>query len=212
MKQSEIDRQLRAIAKAEAKARGWKSVGGMPYWTVGPLFFVLVQSAGAKEGSFFGALRFKWLELDNALWHVLGMSSNENEPFSLHANGAFALMGQEILSISERSIEWVPGALEQRVRDSMQRSHERAAEVASQIETIDSYMTFIQREHIAFMEHHPRAVVNVWKEALLVALLMGDPTGAAQIARARINAHDSGGYSSGGKSFYEHALAHCEKG
>ena len=182
----------------------------MPYWTTGPLFFVLVQSVGAKEGSFYASLRFKWVELDRALWYVLGMSSNEKEPFSLHANGAFALTGQEILVVSKRSIEWLPGILEQQVRSTIQQSYERTTEVASQIRTIGSYLSFIQRQHAAFMERHPRAVVKVWREALLVALLTGDATGAAQIARSRIDAHDSGGFSSGGKSFYEHALALCE--
>ena len=71
MKQSELDKRLRAVAKAEAKQRGWKSVGGMPYWQEGPLLFVLVLSASAKERFIFASLRFKWLALDNMLWRVL---------------------------------------------------------------------------------------------------------------------------------------------
>lgn len=105
MKQSAFDRELRLLAKAEAKKNGWKSVAGIPYWTVGPLFFDLTLAAGAKEGSFSSSLRFKWLDLDRVLWKVLGLSSNEKEPFSLHANGAFVLMGQEILSIQTSGLE-----------------------------------------------------------------------------------------------------------
>jgi hypothetical protein len=60
------------------------------------------------------------------------------------------------------------------------------------------------------MQRHPRAVVNVWKETLLVAMLTGDLARAAQIARLCIVAGDSGGFSSGGKSFFERALALSE--
>jgi hypothetical protein len=39
MKQTELDRELRLIAKTVVKENGWKWVGGMAYWTIGPLFF-----------------------------------------------------------------------------------------------------------------------------------------------------------------------------
>ena len=74
MKQSELDKNLRAVAKAQAKTRGWKSVGGMPYWQSGPLLFTLVLSASAKGSSFFASLRFKWLALDNMLWRVAALT------------------------------------------------------------------------------------------------------------------------------------------
>jgi hypothetical protein len=45
MKQSELDKNLRAVAKAQAKTRGWKSVGGMPYWQSG-----LQADAASRRG------------------------------------------------------------------------------------------------------------------------------------------------------------------
>src|SRR5262245_8195349 len=120
MKQSEIERELRLFAKEEAKARRWKSVGGTPYWTSGPLFFSLTLSAGAKEGSFHSWLRFKWLDLDRLLWKVLGMSQNEHEPFSLHANGAFVLTGWEIHSTIATGFVWQPGVLQLQVQNAAQ--------------------------------------------------------------------------------------------
>lgn len=75
-------------------------------------------------------------------------------------------MGQEVLSVSERPIDWASGALEGRINDIMQRSHERSADIASQINSIDSYLSFVQREHTASMERHSRAVVNLWKERI----------------------------------------------
>ncbi len=84
LKQSEMDRNLRQIERTEAKRLGWKFAGGTTYWTMGPLLFTLIHSARAKEASFHSSLRVKWLELDRVLWQVLDMSSNENEPFSLH--------------------------------------------------------------------------------------------------------------------------------
>ncbi len=210
MKQSEIDRELRFLAKAEAKKHGWKSVGGSAYWTNGPLFFVLTEAASAKEGFFYCSLRFKWLELDRILWRVLDMSSNEQEPFSLHANGAFVLSGQEIHTISTRGLEWLPGVLVEQVEGAARQAHGRASEVAAQITSIHSYLECVRREHEAFMRRNPRAVVNVWKEALLVAMATGDVAAAAQIAHARVAAGDSGGFSSGGKSFFERAQVLCK--
>jgi hypothetical protein len=209
MKQSELDRALRQMCKLEAKRRGWKSVGSMPYWTIGPLFFVLLLYARAKEGSFFCSLRFKWLALDQELWRILNLSSNEHEPFSLHANGAFVLTGQEILQASERPIVWQEGELQKKVTQAASQAQQRANEVASNITSLESYVSFIQREHEAFMKRYPRAVVNVHKEELLAALLSGKFIRARQIAMARIEASDSGGFSSNGKSFYENALPFC---
>src|SRR5574338_83818 len=136
MKQSEIDKELNSIYNTEAKSLGWKSVGGMPYWTIGPLFFVFVSTARIKEKLFSGRLYFKWLELDNMLWRVLNLSSNENEPFSLHANGAFVLSGQEILEISAYDVEWNPDVLAQKAKSALQKAGVRSTEVASQIGSI----------------------------------------------------------------------------
>jgi hypothetical protein len=212
MKKSELDREVRQACKLEAKQRGWKSVGGMPYWTIGPLFFVMVTSASAKEDSFYCSLRFKWLSLDRELWRVLGMSSNEREPFSLHANGAFVLTGHEVFSASERPIEWSADVLKEKIANAAAHAEHRAREVASQISDLDAYLDFIQREHAAFMQRYPRAVVNVHKEELLAALARGRLHEAKQIAVTRIAAGDSGGFSSNGKSFYENALSLCGAG
>lgn len=212
MKQSELDKHLQVAAKAEAKARRWKFARSTAYWTQGPLFFSMIFSAGAKERSFHAYLRFKWLDLDQLLWRVLGMSSNEHEPFSLHATGAFVISGWEICSTITREVQWDdPDAMQQQVQNAGQRAASRAQEVATLISSLDSYVSFLQREHEIFMRSHPQAAVTVWKEILLAALLRGDKAAAAQLARERITVKDSGGFIVGGKSFYEHALALAER-
>ncbi len=210
MKQPELDRELRLLVKTEAKKNGWKWVAGMAYWTLGPLFFVLAPIAIARNGRFYCSLRFKWLELDRALWRVLDLSSNEDLPFSLHANGAFALLGQEIHTISMNGLEWLPGVLVQQVAEAAQQGGERAKEVAGQITSIHSYLEFIQREHEAFLRLDPGAITTIWTETLLVAMVAGDMATAAEIARARIAAGAHGKFSVGGKSEFERALALCE--
>jgi len=207
MKQSELDRELRLLVKAEAKARRWKSIGSTPYWSSGPLFFSITMSAGAKEGSFHAWLRFKWLELDRLLWRVLGMSSNEREPFSLHANGAFVLTGWEIQSSVVRAMDWQPGVLAQQVQVVAQQAADRAQLAALEIDSIDAYVSFLEREYEAFMQTHPQAKVTIWKELLLVSMLRGEKRSAIDIAKDRISKQDSGGFSSGGKTFFERALA-----
>lgn len=184
--------------------------GGMAYWTVGPLFFVLGPLANAKNGSFECSLRFKWLELDRALWRVLDLSENEEAPFSLHANGALALNGQEILTLSTEGLEWGPGVLAGQVVEAMRRGDARAEEVAGQIPSLSAYLEFIQREHEAFLLRHPGAKTSIWTETFLVAMVAGDMARAAEIARARVAAGDGGGYMTGMKTFFERALALCE--
>lgn len=209
MKQSDLDRDIRRHCKLEALKHGWKSVGGFIYWTIGPLFFVTITSASAKEGSFYCSLRFKWLALDLELWRVLGMSENEHAPFSLHANGAFVLTGQEILNASERHLSWEQGLVGPKISDAFVRADLRAKDVASQIDSLDSYIQFIRRENAALIQRFPRAVVDVHKEELLAALIDRRLGRAREIADARMNAGDSGGFSSNGKSFYENALPFC---
>jgi hypothetical protein len=206
MKQSELDKNLRAVAKAQAKTRGWKSVGGMPYWQSGPLLFTLVLSASAKERSFFASLRFKWLALDNMLWRVLDMESNENEPFSLHANGAFALAGTELLSHHQKVPDWEGPALEDQVAQVAQMANEIALETTRLVSTLDEYIDFIKQKHAALMARSPCAVVTTWAEELLAAMVAGNVVAARQIAAARVAECDSGGYVSGGVSLYQRVL------
>ena len=168
-------------------------------------------SAGAKEGSFHSWLRFKWLELDRLLWRVLGMSSNEHEPFSLHANGAFVLTGWEVHSTIVRDKEWQPGVLEQLLQAATQQAAAKAREVAQAVDSLDSYVCFLTREYETFMQKHPRAAVTIWKELLLVSMLREDKKTVCDIAKGRIAQHDSGGFSSGGQTFFERALALNEK-
>jgi hypothetical protein len=209
MKQSELDRETRHICKLDAKRRGWKSVGGMPYWTIGPLFFLLLTTARIKERTFHCSLEFKWLAMDMLLWKILALSSNENQPFSLHANGAFVLRGIQILDASESAVSWEPGVLESKIAKAAERAEQRAREVSTQAATLDSYVAFIRREHELFMRRYPRAALNLYKEELLAALIAEDVPRAKSIARERIAAGDIGSFHSGGKTFYEGALAFC---
>lgn len=66
----------------------------------------------------------------------------------------------------------------------------------------------MEREHLALLTRHPGAVVNTWKEQLLVALEKGDSQKAAAIAQQRIAAHDSGGFMAEGRTFFQRALAY----
>ncbi len=205
-----MDRELRDLSKSRAKARGWKSVANVVYWTSGPIFFSFVPSAGVKTGSFHCSVRFKWLDLDRVLWRVLDMEANEKAPFSLHANGAFVLTGQGIFSCAEQDHDWLPGVLADRLDRAMDTASIRAGEIAGAVTSLETYLALLEEEHESFMRRHPKAIINIWKERLLASLLVGDTAQAADIARSRIAAHDHGGFTSGGKSFFELARDLCE--
>ncbi|MCD2518751.1 hypothetical protein LQ564_20850 [Massilia sp. G4R7] len=212
MKQSEFDRELKGITKAEAKNRRWKSVDVFCYWSIGPLFFVFVPTARIKERSFNSTLRFKWFDLDRALWEILDMRENEKAPFSLHANGAFVLHGREILASTTHDVEWMPGRLEQEVTHATDEAARRAQELAGLIDGLDSYLAFLQADTAAVLQRHPQAKVDVWRETLLAAWLRHDMRTVEGIARERIAANDRGGFGANDMSFYENALHLCMQG
>ena len=106
-----------------------------------------------------------------------------------------------------RDLVWDAGVLLQQVQTTARQAAARAQEVSLTVDSLSSYVSFLQHEHAVFMQRHPRAAVSVWKEILLAAMLRGDKQAAAEIARARIVLNDSGGFQAGGRSFYERALA-----
>lgn len=116
MKQKDLTRLLAALLKNEAKARGWRSIAGEPYWTAGPLFFTLVVAANASRHSLYCSLRVKWSCLDDHLWNILGMAENAKAPSSLRANGAFTLSGQEIFAQTHENCDWGEAGLETTLR------------------------------------------------------------------------------------------------
>ena len=211
MKQLELNRLLNAILKKEAKSRGWKSIGGQPYWREGDLFFTLLVVPVARQRSLHSSLRIKWFSLDEHLWRVLGMSSNASAPMSLHANGAFTLSGQEVLADTVQDCEWSAQWVEASVRAIASAAADKSAQVSSTTANIDDYLALIEREHTALMARYPKAVVNLWTERLLVALEKNYRRRAADIARERVAARDPGTFVAGGRTFYQRALEYVER-
>jgi hypothetical protein len=211
MRQVELNRILSSVLRAQAKRHGWRSVGAQAYWRVSELFFALSVTAVAREHSLHHSLSMKWFTLDRLLWRILGMTSNESQPLSLHATGAFTIAGQELLLGSIRNCVWNKEWLAEQLRSLASSAESKAAEVADAIDDIDDYLAFVEQDHVAFLVQHPRAVVNIWKERLLVAMEKGDREGAAAIAAARVAAQDTGTFMSDGRTFFELAAEHLAR-
>lgn len=211
MKQSEQDRAFKQLAKCTAKQRGWKSINGMCYWTIGSLFFRLSMTPRVKERAFHAYLSVKWLPLDFVLWDVLGIPDNVNEPFSLHCNGAFVLVGQEIMELHLTDVDWHPGRLEQEVAAAADSAARRALDLAADITSLEDYLAFLQRHVDDLLARRPHAAMTGWQEKALTALLQDDLDTAGSIACIRIAAGDAGGFRSNGLSFYENVLQTCAR-
>jgi hypothetical protein len=208
MKQSELDKLVNSLLKYEAKEIGWKSIGGQVYWLSDYLFFSLLVSTVARDKSMYYRLNFKWFSLDDRLWEILGMPENKKAPVSLRANGAFTIYGQEILSGIISECEWSESWIVASIKEIFSSAGSTASQISNKIVDIDKYLEFLEKAHAELMIRSPMAALNVWKEALLVALEKGDVAAAARIAEARIAAKDSGSFSSHGKTFYECALCY----
>ena len=177
----------------------------------GPLFFRFFFCARLKEQLIHYSLNFKWLELDHELWRVLGMTDNHREPFSLHANGAFVVRGQQILVHREPFTVYEPAALESRIALAASQAGERAMEVAAVVSDLSSYLQFIRQEHELYQQLKPGSLINIYPHELLCALLNKELRRANELALARMQAGDSGGFSVNGKSLYENALPFCRE-
>lgn len=210
MKQSELNKLLAATMKSVSKERGWRCVGGQPFWRADNLFFTVLPAAVARERCLYYSLRFKWFSLDDLLWSILGMTANSHAPMSLRANGAFALTGYELLAESRQDCVWITSWLEEAAQSIAAAADAKARTVTDSIDSIQSYLEFIEREHALFMSKHPSARRDLFKEQVLVALERSDYESARAISTERISVRDVGGFISGGRSFFELALAYID--
>jgi hypothetical protein len=206
MKQTELDRLIRATLKKEAKSRGWQSIRGQPFWRNANLFFSLLVSTGVRERSLSYSLRVKWFSLDDQLWKILGMTSNAGGPMSLRAIGAYTITGQEVLTERLRECEWSPEWLAERMAAISSFASTKAAEVTTTIRSIDDYLAFIERDYAVLLARRPDTAYNIWLESLLIALEKNDHGIAREIATSRVVAKDVGGFIVGGRTFYQRAL------
>lgn len=140
MKQSELDRIVKQHCKLEARRYGWRALGDCVYWKDGPLLFVLFFCARNQEQLIYYSLSFKWLALDHELWRVLDMADNHKLPFSIHANGAFVVRGQQILERKEPSAIHEPVVLGSRIALAASEAGQRAKEVAAAVNDLSSYL------------------------------------------------------------------------
>ncbi|MFO1251464.1 MAG: hypothetical protein U1E77_10105 [Inhella sp.] len=195
---------LHGIAR-EAEHRGWHGLDGMPYWRQGPLFFLLLPLADARQGHARLSLSMKWRALDRVLWRTLGLSLPED--LRPHAASAHALPGVTVYRSAVSGLDGPSEALARWVALSMQGAADAAARLAGGLDTLPRYLAFSEREQQAWLQRHPHASSSLWQERVLAALLQQDVAGAADLARARLAAGECGGFRVRGHSLFERVLA-----
>ena len=172
---------LRSIAN-EAGPRGWQLLDGMPYWTQGPLFCLLIPFADTRHGHARVSLTIKWRALDRVLWRILGLAPPEG--LRAHAARAQALPGWSVYRSAVSGLGWPSEALERWVALAVQDAADCAARLAGELDALPRYLEFIEREHRALLERQPHASSRLDQERALALLLQEDGAAAAGLGAA----------------------------
>jgi len=201
---SALDRALARCVATEAHTRAWHCLDGMPYWSQGPLFFLLIPIADARLGHCRVTLSVKWQALDRVLWRTLGLAAPEG--LRPHAASAYALPGHTVYCSAVSGLAWPSEALERWVGLSLRGAADCADRLVGELDELPRYLAFVEREQRAQLQRHPHAAGSLGQEQVLAALLQQDATAAAELARARLAAGDGGGYRVQGQTLFERVL------
>lgn len=202
MKQSELNKLLNKIAKVTGKNYGWKNKGGFLFIQKGVLFFVLVLLPNGKDSNIHYCLDYKLFEFDHIFWDIVNMKENANQPLSFHATGAFTAPTMRIKDGFIKIDDWTGDSIFHEVKCILQEADSCSSELAARIITPDDNLQYLESLYGELMDRYPKAVINIYKERLMTAILKEEYKTALKIAEDRIAEKDSGNFLIDGKSFY----------
>lgn len=206
MKQAALDRLLHDTLRESAKQQGWKYSRGFVFKATDVLFFSLIVTSQAKNHQLSYSLRYKLLAFDDLFWAIVKLEENSQRPLSFRAAGAWTAPTATISDGSLPIADWIPAELQTRIEEIFIRCDADATNVANQISSLDDNLRVVESLYAFLKNQYPNAVTNIEVERLLTSILKHDYVRAEAIILDRLNAHDSGGFQVGGKSFYN--LAH----
>lgn len=122
----ELKSALPKIIRAEIKKYKLKKKDYMIWAQKEELFFDLMLHISERNGHCYctSVERIKPLWIDDLLWDILEMPENKEEPLSLRAIGAFAVMGSEIYKNETELLAWTYDELEAYAIWSIEHFHQ----------------------------------------------------------------------------------------
>lgn len=206
MKQAALTKLMHSTLRESAKKHNWNYSRGFIFKATDLLFFSLIMVAQAKRFQLSFSLRYKLLKFDDLFWGIVKLDENKNQPLSFRASGAWTAPMVNILDGSLSVDDWDPTDLRSQVDGILVRCGSDAANVTEQISSPDDNLRVVEELYARLKNTYPNSVTNIWVERLLTSILQHDYASSEAIILDRLNAHDSGGFQVGNKSFYD--LAH----
>jgi hypothetical protein len=206
MKQAALNKVLHDTLKQSANEHNWKYSRGFAFKATDLLFFSLIVVAQAKQLQLSCSLRYKLLAFDDLFWKIVGLEENSKQPLSFRAFGAWTAPDESLSDITLSVANWEPTNLRSQVNDLLIGAESDAANVTKEVSNIDDNLRMIETLFTRLKSNYPDAVTDIGVQRVLTSILKHDYERAEAIILDRRNAHDSGGFQVGSKSFYD--LAH----
>jgi hypothetical protein len=210
MKQSESNKILNSILKTESKNNGWKFSRGFVFKKEDDSFFTVLVNGIPKSKRLSWSLTFKHYEFDDLFWDIVKLPENKSQPLSFRACGAWVAPSINITSNFKTLEVWDEQSILKTIKKVFVDFNKLSIEISSSNTSLESNLESIEYYFSKILEKYPDAVRNIWVEKLLTCLLLEKYDSAREIAIARVNAGDSGGFSYAGNSFFQLACEHIE--
>lgn len=205
MRQSDINKMVNQVIKVVGKKFGWKCKEGCLFKQKGSLFFVFAALGQAKKKEVHCTLQYKLLEFDEVFWNIVELKENTEQPLSFRYFGAWTAPTMLVKEGKYEISEWDESILIDKYSTIFQDIDILTTHIAREIVTVDENLRYLESLYAELMQQYPEAVVNIYKEKLMTAVLKKEFPLALEIAEDRIANNDSGGFFTGSDSFYQQA-------
>lgn len=206
MKQAESDKILNKLLKETAKRFDWKYSRGFVFKKENDIFFTIIVDGVPKSNRLFWSLSFKHFDFDDIFWDVVQLPENKKKTLSFRACGAWVTPSLEAQSEHKILDIWDESLIASHIEKIFETYGPLSQNIASAVDSYLSNMQVMEKYYAQLKNKYPKALRTLWAEKLLTCLLESKYTEAKDIATARIEAGDVGGFNYKGRSFYQLAI------
>jgi hypothetical protein len=211
VKQSEINKVVRQIAKSVGKNYQWKSSSGFLFCKKGLLLFSLIILGHGKNRTICDTLYYKLYDFDEIFWKIVGLEENLNQPLSFRVAGVWTAPMVEVYDSFIENDDWSESNLSCKIKEIIQKADNMSSEIAQEITDLDKNIQYTEGLFAKLQKDHPGSLINIDKEKLLTAILKKEYSLVTNMADEMIAKNNSGGFNTGSKSFYMLAKEYIER-
>lgn len=211
MKQSDATKMVNQAIKVVGKKFDWKCKEGCLFKKNGSLFFVFSAFGQAKKNEIDYTLQYKLYDFDEIFWNIVDLKENAKQPLSFHYFGAWTAPTMCVKKEKYAINEWNESFLIEKYSTIFQDVNYLATQIAQEITTVDENLKYLEALYSELLRRYPGAVVNIYKEKLMTAILKKENSLALEIAEDRIAHNDSGGFLTGSVTFYQQAKEYIKR-